>query len=61
MSPKPFGHACATCGGQLITDGISRWCEFACGEPRKELSSDERRRLIREDRQEKAKGVRSQK
>jgi len=61
VSPKPFGQDCATCGGQMITDGISRWCEFDCGEPRRELSAEDRRRLLREDRMEKARGVRAQK
>jgi len=59
---KPFPHGeCPTCGGSMMTDGTSSWCGYDCGEPRRVLKADDRRRVLREERAEKAKEVRAQK
>jgi hypothetical protein len=45
----------------MMTDGTSSWCGYDCGEPRRVLKADDRRRVLREERAEKAKEVRAQK
>jgi len=61
---RPYGQACATCGGNLLTDSTHVWCEFraeGCPEPRRELPGPERRRVLREEFIANAQKVKAQK